>query len=169
MWIDKKTRIYRDNFDRAKKKYDCVKHLIPNIIDTTQTHVKCAPWGFPKGKKNNYKEEDYECAIRETTEETRIPSSEFEVMPIYKYHEKFQGTDGIHYSTCYFLGKVFRKFVPEDIQLSGCIRKSSLSEEVNALKWVTYEEAKEFLNPKRQLILQDVLQLVKKHYLHTET
>ena len=163
LWIDKTTRMYRDGYNRALKKYDSVSHNVKNMILDTVTSVQSPPWGFPKGRKSDLTEKDQDCAIRETEEETRMPRSDYDVLP-YKFSEKFQGSNGSSYSTVYFLCKVANKIIPENIDTPLCIRKTSLSEEVADIKWVPYEEAHIYLNSRRLLILHEAFETIKKHY-----
>jgi len=163
LWIDKTARMYKDGFHRALKKYDSVSHQIKTIISDSSTKVISPPWGFPKGRKNDLSEKDQDCAVRETEEETRISKNEYEVLS-YKFSEKFQGSNGASYSTIYFLCKVANIYIPEHINTPLCIRKTSLSEEVSDIKWVSYEEADIYLNARRLSILHEALETIKKHF-----
>ena len=61
LWVEHSCRIFRDGFSKAKRKYDSVRDKIPNLLDTTTSHIREPPWGFPKGKKNSFKEESISC------------------------------------------------------------------------------------------------------------
>lgn len=163
LWIDKTTRMYRDGYNRALKKYDGICESTKNIITETMSSVQSPPWGFPKGRKNDMTETDQECAIRETEEETRIPREEYEVLP-YKFSEIFKGSNGTKYSTVYFLCRIKNKILPDNIDTPLCIRKTSVSEEVRDIKWVSYEEMHVYLNSRRLSILSEAYECVKKHY-----
>lgn len=163
LWIDKTARMYKDGYDRALKKYESVSHLIEPLILSSNTETESPPWGFPKGRKNDLSEKDEDCAIRETEEETRISKNGYGVLP-YKFSEKFKGSNGASYSTVYFLCKLENDNIPENIDTPLCIRKTSLSEEVADMKWVTYEEADIYLNARRLSLLYEALETVKKHF-----
>ena len=79
MLVDTSSKLFKEAYNRSKKKYESIKHLIPNILDTTRTFTQEPPWGFPKGRKNSYEESEIDCAIRETEEETRIPKIDYNV------------------------------------------------------------------------------------------
>lgn len=186
IWINKTTKQYKDNYIRAKRRYDSIKHLIPQLLDTTESSVTGPPWGFPKGRKNNMNENDVECAIRETEEETRIDRSKFTVLyndtisghmnilnnkikrskedqksvAETKFSERFQGTNGMSYTTIYYLTEVSDTEIPSDIETPKCIRQTSFSEESTCIKWMTYSEACEHLNSRRQLMLKEALQSI---------
>jgi len=164
LFIDSKSKMYRDLYPAAKKKYESIHHLIPNILDTTQTYTNEPPWGFPKGKKSQYQESEIDCALRETEEETCIPKENFEIIPKCKYVEQFQGTNGKTYSTHYYLARLKNMISPKRMQTPHCIRKDTLSEEAQEIIWVSYSEACIFLNPRRQIILRESLMNIQKIY-----
>lgn len=161
LFVDKNSKMYKDSYIKSKKKYDMVRHLIPNILDTTQTHVVEPPWGFPKGKKNSYHESEVDCAIRETEEETKISANSMTIIGNYKYSEQFSGTNCKTYATHYYLAEASEKFNPQKIEIPGCIRKYTMSEEARDVKWLTYTESSKFLNPRRYQLLHDALQHIK--------
>jgi len=163
LWIDKTAKMYKDGYNRALKKYESISHLIKPLILDSATVTESPPWGFPKGRKNDLTEKDEDCAVRETEEETRISKNGYNVLP-YKFSEKFQGSNGASYSTIYFLCKVDSDNIPENINTPLCIRKTSLSEEVADIKWVTYEEADIYLNSRRLSLLHEALETIKKHF-----
>lgn len=185
IWINKTSKQYKDNYQRAKRRYDSIKHMIPFLLDSTQSSVIGPTWGFPKGRKNNMNESDVECAIRETEEETRIDRSKFNILynsgnpgeyinqinkknklteTETKFSERFQGTNGMSYTTIYYLTEVCDTDIPMDIMTPNCIRQTSFSEESTCVKWVTYNEACKYLNQRRQTILQESLKSIIKYY-----
>ena len=164
LFVERSSKMYREMYPKAKKKYESVRHLIPNVLDTTQTYVDEPPWGFPKGKKNHFREPEIECAVRETEEETRINRDDIEVIPLHKYSEKFQGTNGKTYATYYFLSEMKTNLLPTKMSTPNCIRKDTISEEASEIMWVPYPEACKYLNPRRQLILRETLRSVQNFY-----
>ena len=161
LYIDKSTKMYKDGYARAKKKYDMICDMIPKILDCTKSKVLEPPWGFPKGRKNNLFEKDIVCASRETFEETKIDINNCIIYQNHKFPERFQGSNGTFYSTLYFLCEVKEKpIIPEPIQTPLCIRKTSFTEEVSCIAWVSYKEACEKLNKRHQLILREVFRTV---------
>jgi 8-oxo-dGTP pyrophosphatase MutT (NUDIX family) len=160
LWVEHSCRIFRDGFSKAKRKYDSVRDKIPNLLDTTTSHIREPPWGFPKGKKNSFKEESIACAIREFTEETRIPSEFVQVMTTSPFVENFKGSNGKFYSTYYYLAKIDEPIYPQIISTPHCIRKTTISEEAINVQWFTFEEASNLLNSRRQSILKAVLDVI---------
>lgn len=163
LWIDKNAKMYKDGFDRAKKKYEHITKIINDPMFQRLQSVQEPPWGFPKGRKNNHSESDKDCAVRETEEETRIPREMYNVLDV-RYSENFKGSNGMGYSTVYFLCEVSKPFIPEPIETPTCIRKTSLSEEVQAMKWVEYSEACKYLHERRQIILCEIMNTHFKEY-----
>jgi 8-oxo-dGTP pyrophosphatase MutT (NUDIX family) len=163
LWIDKTTRMYKEGYIKAKKKHEEIQHNLQSYIKSSTSVLTSTPWGFPKGRKISYSETDQECAVRESEEECRVPRDLYRVLP-FKYSEKFLGSNGVSYSTTYFLCEVKDRYIPPRIDTSqGCIRKSSISEEVNDIKWLTYENACEILNSQRKSILYEANDAIKKY------
>ena len=162
LFVDKRSKIYEELYPEAKGRYDSIAHLIPTILKTTETSILSPPWGFPKGRKNHFRESEIECAIRETEEETRISHSKIEMIsPLRKYSERFQGTNGQLYARHYFLAKVDVESLPEKIIIENPIRKETISEEAQEVEWLSYEEACKRLNVRRQLMLREALLYIR--------
>lgn len=161
LWVGHDCRIYRDGFERAKRKYNSVCDRIPYILDHTTTFVDEAPWGFPKGKKNGYKESAIGCAKREFYEETQIdcPIKFVSKAPLV---EHFRGSNGKPYSTYYYIGKTTKTPKGKHRPTISCIRTQTISEEAAEIKWMSYEEACEKLHPRRQKILKKVMETIAK-------
>lgn len=161
LWIDKESRNYKEGYARAKKKYDEITPEMRRSIMKIETTVESPPWGFPKGRKKSYTETDKECAIRESEEECRVPQDLYRVLP-FTYSEKFMGSNGVNYSTTYFLCEVKEMYMPPRIDTSReCIRTSSISEEVSDVKWLQYNDACDYLNTQRQSILYEADKKIK--------
>jgi 8-oxo-dGTP pyrophosphatase MutT (NUDIX family) len=161
LWVEHNCRIYRDGFARAKRKYDSVKHLIPYILDSTSSDINDTPWGFPKGKKNNFHENPITCAVREFKEETHIHVDKENIVNEQPYIERFQGSNDKKYSTYYYLTKIPNIVYPKKIITSGRIRSEAISEEASNLKWVSYPKILSYLHPRRQVIIEQVMKDLK--------
>jgi len=62
-----------------------------------------AEWGFPKGRRN-YQESDYDCAVREFSEETGYPSKNIKnIKNILPFEEIFTGSNYKSYKHKYYL------------------------------------------------------------------
>jgi len=158
VWVHHDFRLYKDGYIKAKKKYMTIRHLIPDLLKSTTTKTLSPGWGFPKGKRNSF-ENSRDCAIREFFEETRIPEGslvEKESLTPLKYIEEFKGTNDKYYKTYYNVAEIDKIHYPTRILTPQCIRETSISEEINDIKWVTIDEAKNYLNARRYNILLKV-------------
>lgn len=160
--IDKTSKTYINGYAKAKKRHDEVKTDLFKSIENSKSDGEL-PWGFPKGRKNSLSETDQECAIRETEEECRVPRDLYRLLP-FKYSEKFCGSNGVNYSTVYYLCEVKEKYVPDKMETNECIRKTTISEEVSDVKWLTYTDACALLNAQRRSILYEAQETIKKHF-----
>jgi 8-oxo-dGTP pyrophosphatase MutT (NUDIX family) len=89
-------------------------------------------WGFPKGRRN-YQEKDYECALREMTEETGFPVHKMKnIKNILPYEEIFLGSNYKSYKHKYYL--MFMDFA-DTVNMSRFDHA-----EVSDMKWKTFEQ-----------------------------
>lgn len=162
LWVEHNTRIFRDGFSKAKRKYESVRRMIPRILDNTESNIKEPPWGFPKGKKNNFREPPKTCAIREFNEETRLEINESHILNDTPYIETFQGSNNKNYCTHYYLAEIPFS-VPKEMITPQCIRKKTISEEASNVEWFPFEEACNFLNFRRQMILTKAMNYISQN------
>ncbi len=71
-------KTYFDDFNKYYNSY------LYNCIFSVKSVENDPPWGFPRGRKNNYLENDLDCALREFTEESLLSEKDFNVI-----HEDF--------------------------------------------------------------------------------
>jgi 8-oxo-dGTP pyrophosphatase MutT (NUDIX family) len=89
-------------------------------------------WGFPKGRRN-YQENDYECAMREFTEETGFPSKYLvNIQNILPFEEIFTGSNYKSYKHKYYLAHL------TDGNRDEIINHKNF--EVSKIEWKTYEQ-----------------------------
>ena len=106
------------------------------------------------------KERDYDCAVREFCEETRMKSDDFEVIDgVLPHEEIFFGTNDILYKHTYYIAK--SKSNDTNICLDyNCIEQMR---EVRALKWFTYKEVTNHIksyNVERHKIIDSVNNII---------
>lgn len=90
-------------------------------------------WGFPKGRRNNM-EKDYDCAIREFTEETGINTMALHpVTNISPFYETFIGSNYKMYKHKYYLCNIDYY---ESLKYINCFEKG----EVSKMEWNTFED-----------------------------
>lgn len=109
-------------------------------------------WGFPKGRRN-YQERDYECALREMSEETGYSVSDVKnIKNILPFEEYFMGSNYKSYKHKYYLmymdyAQSMRRFTkkPQDIGVRDQLRPDT--SEVSSIEWKTYEQCIECIRP----------------------
>jgi len=153
LWINKFSRLCKCS-THQKIKFNTVKSSIPFILESTNSFIKEAPWGFPKGRKDA-KEKAKDCALREFREETKIFES-IEIKEIIPIFESYLGSDNKIYETNYFVGELKNVMYPCLTPSCKSIRKTTISEESNDVKWCTLHEASFFLNKRLFDILKKV-------------
>jgi ADP-ribose pyrophosphatase YjhB (NUDIX family) len=116
-------------------------------------------WGFPKGRRN-YQEKDFDCAIREFTEETGYDSRNLKkINNLLPFDEIFTGSNYKSYKHKYYL--CFMEFS------KTLIKADFDSSEVSQSGWKTYEQCMELIRSynleKKNLItnIQTILQTYK--------
>ena len=96
-------------------------------------------WGFPKGRRNN-QENDFDCAIREFSEETGYSSDKLIFLQnVLPYEEIFTGSNYKSYKHKYFL--MYMNY--EDTLDMGQYQTS----EVSMMAWKTFEECIKYFRP----------------------
>ena len=96
-------------------------------------------WGFPKGRRN-YRETDYECAIREFCEETGFPLKSLKnIQNVVPFEEIFMGSNYKSYKHRYYLVNI----PYEQSQNMSNFERS----EVSKMEWKTYDECMRDIRP----------------------
>lgn len=110
------------------------------IIESNSKQVWFEPeWGFPKGRRNA-SESDYNCAVREFTEETGYPASHLvNIRNITPMEEIFTGSNYYSYRHKYYI-----MFVPyKESLMSGHFQQS----EVSKMEWKTISQCIDCIRP----------------------
>jgi 8-oxo-dGTP pyrophosphatase MutT (NUDIX family) len=111
-----------------------VYYTLSTLIDESyQYDIWDEPeWGFPKGRRN-YQEKDYECAIREFSEETGLNVRNMKILQnILPFEEIFTGSNYKSYKHKYFIAHM----PYPDTHFIQNYEES----EVSKIEWKTYEE-----------------------------
>ena len=108
-------------------------------------------WGFPKGRRNT-QEMDYNCALREMTEETGFPTSMLSnVHNIMPFEETFVGSNNKQYKHRYYL--MYMDY-GQSLGHGGNYQR----DEVSGLDWFSYEDCLARIRPynveKREMLRQ---------------
>tara|TARA_B110000881_G_C18576179_1_gene518705 strand:+ start:69 stop:998 length:930 start_codon:yes stop_codon:yes gene_type:complete len=117
----------------------CLSELIGNSINS----YKSAEWGFPKGRRL-FAERDIDCARREFTEETAIPSQDYTIHThIRPIVSNFIGQNSKKYKHIFFVAEYKGDVDSFKISDDNMIQKS----EVSDIKWFTIHEANNIFRP----------------------
>jgi len=113
-------------------------------------------WGFPKGRRN-YQEKDYECAIREFSEETGLNIKNIKIIQnVLPFEEIFTGSNYKSYKHKYFIA-----YMPyEYTHLIDNFEQS----EVSKIEWKSYDEC---MNSIRTYNLEKKRLIANIHYALT--
>lgn len=134
LWVNKKSRIYKHEYERAKKRYD--KLDINNLLKQSKNSYRFQEFCFPKGRPAK-KETQLKCAIREFYEETTYTQDCYDIIdtenPII---EEFTGSDNVRYKHVYYLANMKRNVHSPYIDYTNVYQKS----EVREIGWFDCEE-----------------------------
>lgn len=142
-WGIKKDK-FRSEYINSKKKFEKLKNANGDYLDLNFYVKNVEPlwaepeWGFPKGRRN-YKENDYDCAIREFKEESNFTDTEFEILNNVKpIEEKIIGTNGIYYKHIYYIG------ISKTQEYTNITNEN---EEIGKVDFFSYSEAIKIIRP----------------------
>lgn len=147
---------YLKEFNTSRNKFNTIIKNISQIGYLTgeiKSNYETPEWGFPKGRRNNY-ENNYDCAIREYTEETNITSNDILILDyIDPVEEKYIGSNGVTYRHLYYMA-LNKSSVDVNIDKTN----ESQFNEVGNIGWFTYDDASKIIRPyhieKRKVLSQ---------------
>lgn len=154
-WIEPKdqiTRIWNEYneceqlFNRLKTGFEIENYGFVNFqsLFRANTNLKiCPEWEFPKGKRYEI-ENDQQCAIRETCEETSLSPKDFQIyLHVKPYQEVFVGVNSIKYCNSYYVAKL--------LNVNKCIyydpAHTLQNYEVRNIGWFTANEIEQLITP----------------------
>lgn len=135
----------------AKIKFEMLKNpspeqlkMLPATLDFYANSIKPKysgqEWGFPKGRRDEYSEDNITCARREFQEETGYTTSDYTILNrIEPLEEIMEGTNGVPYKHVYYLGINQSQLDPSDLERD--------SHEIGNVGWFNYQEAMELIRP----------------------
>lgn len=151
IWNDETTlHQYKNEYNNAKDKYeglvkgidyDHTHYSLASLIDEVSNDIQYnePEWGFPKGRRNLY-EKDYECAIREFSEETGYNTNHLHniqnIMPLYEF---ITGSNYKSYKHKYFVMFMNNK---DTVHLDRFQQS-----EVSKIEWMNIETALKTIRP----------------------
>ena len=116
-------------------------YTLNDLIDQSDPGWSEPEWGFPKGRRNP-QESDYECALREFTEETGVSAHLHlqNIQNLMPYEEIFTGSNYKSYKHKYYV--MLLNHDQYDIALD-----TFETSEVSLVSWKTVEEARQCIRP----------------------
>jgi 8-oxo-dGTP pyrophosphatase MutT (NUDIX family) len=147
---EKLSNQYKSEENISREKYNALKdgimikstlYTLDTLLDESAIYQQWSEpeWGFPKGRRN-MQEKDYECAIREFSEETGYnPSILKNIHNIIPFEENFSGSNYKSYKHKYYLMHM-------DVSANEVLHKYDDSE-VSKVEWKTYDEVMECIRP----------------------
>lgn len=139
------------------------RYNLLSLIEETETEDQWTEpeWGFPKGRRNS-QETDYDCALREFSEETGIPIVKLQnIRNIMPFEELFTGSNYKSYRHKYFL--MYMNY-DESFDKSGIQRN-----EVSQIEWKTFDECMAIIRPynlEKKKMLQHINYCLKNTLLY---
>ena len=143
---------YRVEEMSSKEKFEALKRGIHNcnqffsldtlVDESIQKYDNWieSEWGFPKGRRN-YREKDYDCALREFMEETGYSLNALRnFQNIFPFEEIFMGSNYKCYKHKYYFTYIDYK---DSLNYSGNFQKT----EVSKIEWKTLEECLSCIRP----------------------
>lgn len=159
---DREYRESKYKFDYLKKGYlyetkDGSRIFIDvdYILDNTTSIISESEWGFPKGKRLNERESDFNCAMREFVEETSIIPKFVEVKSLKPYEEEFVGSNRVRYKHVYYLTHCATN--NDTIAFEKDISQVVDIDEIRNVRWFKYTDGVEMIrepNQKRKEIFK---------------
>ena len=106
------------------------------VLANTKSLYEETEWGWPKGRRN-INESDAQCAVREFSEETGVPSSQVTLLNMKPFEEVFQGCNNVRYKHVYFLGvqQGHAFYNTLSVDESTC-----QAQEIRKVSWFDYEK-----------------------------
>jgi 8-oxo-dGTP pyrophosphatase MutT (NUDIX family) len=142
LWNGQNTRQFRNEYEVAKRTFECLKHtgdtygrlLARYIEESTGTWTE-PEWGFPKGRRALH-EAEKSCALREFEEESGIRRTTVHLIDGLPLVEEYVGTNGVRYKQSYFVGSCSTD-TDAVLQTSNRVMRR----EVGAIGWFPFSEA----------------------------
>lgn len=135
LWINKKSRVYNNDYDLSKKKLQSIDYKSMLRDSLSETKWVKSEFSIPKGRRNN-SEQFIDCAIREFSEESGFKKNDIKHIYPEKIEEVFFGSNGLAYRHVYYLAEVTRDDIPE-IDHTNVLQAG----EIKYVNWFTYKEA----------------------------
>tara|TARA_B100000900_G_scaffold411863_1_gene432417 strand:+ start:1831 stop:2640 length:810 start_codon:yes stop_codon:yes gene_type:complete len=171
LWGSNNLSKYKSEENSSKERYNLLKTGI-NIngdffdletlinLSNNSDNWNEPEWGFPKGRRN-YMEKDYECALREFTEETGYNEKLLiNISNLFPFEEVFTGSNYKSYKHKYYIGNmIYNKTIDTE-----CFQKS----EVSKMEWKEFDDCLTSIrhyNLEKINLITKINEIIKTHML----
>lgn len=152
LWQNNDINSYKQELENSKTKFQYLKNKMIDIdgnniselfslINESNEFQKWdePEWGFPKGRRN-FLEKDFQCALREMTEETGYTVNDMmNIKNILPFEEVFIGSNYKTYKHKYYLMYM---------EYENTLSKNNIDNyEVSSMEWKTYDECISLIRP----------------------
>ena len=147
-WVgtDGQMQCIYEEYENSKKKFDLLKQgsdlNFTSLFSMNPTVNMESDWEFPKGRRNEG-ESDYDCAIRESFEETTLNIADYKIfLHVKPFQEKFTSINQVRYCNSYYLAEVINE--------NKCIyydpNQTEQNKEIRKIGWFTEKEIHKMVN-----------------------
>ena len=156
-------------WDKTDEKYDKKNMEKFNYVKKNKTHLFALynkfwdepEWGFPKGRRN-FKENDFECSLREFEEETGYNRSKLIILKnLILLEETFTGSNLKSYSHKYFICRMAYNDTLDD--------KNYQKSEIGDMKWLSFHNAFNhirYYNFEKKTILIKLFKILNNNHIY---
>lgn len=107
-------------------------------------------WGFPKGRRNMYENEEV-CALREFTEETGVANSLLHIFP-HTIDDAFTGSNNVRYAHKYYIARLVQYGQSLNCEIPVC--SAQQAREISSVRWMSLKDALPRLTGTRVSIIE---------------
>jgi 8-oxo-dGTP pyrophosphatase MutT (NUDIX family) len=131
---------------------DATPFLLKTLQELEQSGTFLAEleWGFPKGRRNIYENEEA-CALREFSEETGVNAAALHVFP-HTIEDSFVGSNNVRYAHKYYMAKIVQGGQSASCDMPIC--SAQQAREVSSVRWMTLKDAMPRLTGNRAKIME---------------
>jgi 8-oxo-dGTP pyrophosphatase MutT (NUDIX family) len=161
-----KSKNYEKEYEMSLKKFNLIKTMHLEILNTFRPKYPISEWGFPKGRRN-ISEKDIDCAARECKEETSLDYSEIGILDrLYPVSEELKGTNNVDYKHIYYLSVV------ESSRNLNLIVTPEQYIEVENVGWFKYDRVMNLIRPyhiEKKRLVDDILKFIAYNIMWNES
>jgi 8-oxo-dGTP pyrophosphatase MutT (NUDIX family) len=152
LWNGQASRRYLAEYEHAKRKFEQLVPMLPQLYLTITTTWDEPEWGFPKGRRSS-SETELACAFRETLEEAGVLRKHLTLVSGDALVEEFRGSNGVLYRHRYWLAET-----PSSLEVRLDPTNKDQRREIGAVRWISTYDAIEKIRPynteKRSLLVR---------------